>query len=91
MALTFRETKAGRRPGGGYPNSFPTRAARPLNTASQFVAPRGPSPTEGRTGRMATAGKRSAGSRRPLNVSGYPTTSGRSIISTTGGLMQGFF
>jgi len=89
MALTIREQKAGSRPGKGYPTSHPTRPARPLNAASQFVGVRGATPTEGRTGRMATAGRRI--SRRPDKIEKYPTASSRTIIAKTGGIMQGFF
>jgi hypothetical protein len=31
MALTVRETKAGSRPGGGYPTTFPTKSSHPLD------------------------------------------------------------
>jgi hypothetical protein len=37
MALTVRETKAGRRPGGGYPTTFPTRGSHPLKMNSSTV------------------------------------------------------
>lgn len=90
MALTERKQLAGTRPSSGYRITFPTRAARPLNLASERVSPRGAGPTEGRTGRMAHAGRRGVtGSRRPFEVTSYPTTAGRSIIATTGGLFQG--
>jgi len=37
MALTVRETKAGKRPGSGYPTTIPTKGSHPLNFNASSV------------------------------------------------------